>query len=564
LTATSQLLPWLPFAGLPFPLLPRARLTFALLTIARLLLVGLWVAGLRITGLLSFAALAIRAFSRLTIRSPLCSRPTFAPLALSPLTLPPFTLARLTFARLTFRSLLLARLISFTALLSGAALARLLLTAPRTLTGLLAIFWLLAALSTPVLRAGSLLVRLCLLIAWLAAVARIPFDFAVELVGELPQLVAGPPQGFSFVAEHRFGGPLDPFPQLADSATGVLFLLARVVRQPAPHRLRRRLQGPVGILVLGVARGVIQPFRQERLCLFGLLNRLPHLLGEIGQALSLVSQVLLDPFALAVVAERFVGRVGIGDLLDPLARELGQVRLGDAGLGTVNLAVDCVDEKPGLAKALAPIRPHFEYLLKNMRRYNYSVFLNVCITRTNMDDVRQLTELAHDYDIGIDYHIVESPMLDAPHFKHLDENSTFLTPLDYPRVDELIDWIVEKHKQGYKIVNQRERIIQMKQFLRGQIEPWGCRAGQNTIIVRVDGTLAPCFPLYSATYDWGVAGKPKFDAKQLTEMKKECELHCFSTLNHIVSYVYNNGRVIKWIINQYRKNRWTEASGTVE
>ena len=32
-------------------------------------------------------------------------------------------------------------------------------------------------------------------------------------------------------------------------------------------------------------------------------------------------------------------------------------RLGDAGLAAVNLAVDVVKEKPGLAKALAPIRP---------------------------------------------------------------------------------------------------------------------------------------------------------------------------------------------------------------
>ena len=28
--------------------------------------------------------------------------------------------------------------------------------------------------------------------------------------------------------------------------------------------------------------------------------------------------------------------------------------------------------------------------------------------------------------------------------------------------------------------------------------------------------------------------------------------------------VYDNGRVVKWIINQYRKNGWTEATGTVE
>ena len=30
-------------------------------------------------------------------------------------------------------------------------------------------------------------------------------------------------------------------------------------------------------------------------------------------------------------------------------------RLGDAGLGSVNLAIDVIDEKPGLAKALTPI-----------------------------------------------------------------------------------------------------------------------------------------------------------------------------------------------------------------
>jgi MoaA/NifB/PqqE/SkfB family radical SAM enzyme len=238
-------------------------------------------------------------------------------------------------------------------------------------------------------------------------------------------------------------------------------------------------------------------------------------------------------------------------------------RLGDAGLGTVNLAVDSVDEKPGLPKALAPIRTYFEYLLKQQRRYCYSVFLNVCITRTNMDAVRQLTEIAHDNDIGIDYHIVESPMLEAPHFKHLDGNSTYLTPEDYPKVDALIDWIIEKAEQGYKVVNQKERLAQMKQFMRGAVEPWGCRAGQNTLIIRVDGTLAPCFPMYSATYDWGTVGNPKFEKGQLNEMKKECELHCFSTLNHIVSYVYNNGRVIRWIVRQAR-NGFTSASGTVE
>ena len=56
----------------------------------------------------------------------------------------------------------------------------------------------------------------------------------------------------------------------------------------------------------------------------------------------------------------------------------------------------------------------------------------------------------------------------------------------------------------------------------------------GSLIVRTDGTLAPCFPMYSATYDWGTIENHKFETKQLTEMKKSCQPHCFSTLNHIL------------------------------
>jgi hypothetical protein len=79
------------------------------------------------------------------------------------------------------------------------------------------------------------------------------------------------------------------------------------------------------------------------------------------------------------------------------------------------------------------------------------------------------------------------------------------------------------------------RLQNMKGFTRGVGEHWGCRAGQNWLIVRTNGTLAPCFPLYNATYDWGTVGNEKFDVKQLTEMKKGCEPNCFSTLGYNVA-----------------------------
>jgi hypothetical protein len=77
------------------------------------------------------------------------------------------------------------------------------------------------------------------------------------------------------------------------------------------------------------------------------------------------------------------GRLLKPDLID---------RLADAGIATFNLAVDAVDEKPGLPKALNPIRSHFEYLVKKQYRYGFTVFLNINICRNNLDDVKALTE----------------------------------------------------------------------------------------------------------------------------------------------------------------------------
>ena len=164
-------------------------------------------------------------------------------------------------------------------------------------------------------------------------------------------------------------------------------------------------------------------------------------------------------------------------------------RLADAGVATINFAVDTVHEKPGLPKALTPVRQYFHYLVRKQYRYGYTVFFNMNICRTNLEDIKQLTEIAHDNGIATDYHINESPMLDQPHFKHLDENGTYITNEDWPKVDELVDWIIEKNKAGWNMVNSVKQLQDMKDFMRGKVEPWNCRAGQNN--VRSSAWMAP-------------------------------------------------------------------------
>ena len=225
-------------------------------------------------------------------------------------------------------------------------------------------------------------------------------------------------------------------------------------------------------------------------------------------------------------------------------------RLADAGMATVNLAVDSVEDRVELPKALNPILPYFKYLIKKQYVYDYSVFFNINITRINLEDVKQLTEIARDSGIATDYHINESPMLDQPHFVHQTGNSTFITKEDWPRIDELVDWLIEKNKSGYKMVNSVRRLQEMKAFMRGKLQDWECRAGQNSLIIRTDGTLAPCFPMYSTTHDWGVIEEPRIDPEYLRRIKRDCQPNCFSTLNHNLAFCYHGSRAIRWTIKQ--------------
>jgi MoaA/NifB/PqqE/SkfB family radical SAM enzyme len=268
-------------------------------------------------------------------------------------------------------------------------------------------------------------------------------------------------------------------------------------------------------------------------------------------------------------------------------------RLGDAGVAILNFALDAWDLKPGLPKALVPARKNLEYLIRKQYVHDYLVFFNMNICRNNLEDVRLLTDFARQNRIATDYHINETPMIEQDeHFKHLYDNPTYIRPEDWRAVDDLIDWIIEKNKSGYQMVNSVRRLQEMKAFVRmgsgldlreygwygdgtsgnGELSrllesmpgvvrtpdgslkfaEWNCRAGQNNVIIRTDGTVAPCFPMYASTYDWGNIDRPKFDQRQLRDMKQTCQHHCFSTLNHNLAYCYNDARVIKWVWKQAR------------
>lgn len=223
------------------------------------------------------------------------------------------------------------------------------------------------------------------------------------------------------------------------------------------------------------------------------------------------------------------------DLPPPGAGDDGRYRQAIRGLAARN-------HLPG---ARPDGRPHFEHLVRKQHCYGYAALLDINICRNNLEDVRQLSRMAHDHGIAVDYPINETPLTAQPHFRRLDDNPTFIRPEDFPRIDELLDWMIARHRAGCRMVNSIARLNGMKAFLRGTLEPWNCRAGQNLFVIRLDGTLAPCFPFCTATYDWGAIGNPKFSPAQLGRMKRSCQRHCFSALNHHLGFCYDDRRVLR-------------------
>ena len=222
--------------------------------------------------------------------------------------------------------------------------------------------------------------------------------------------------------------------------------------------------------------------------------------------------------------------------------------IGKAGVAAINLAVDSVEGCEGIPKAFNRIKSNFEYLVQQEKKYRFLTFFNINITQKNIEDVKSLTETAHEYGIATDYHINEPPVIEYDTYKNFQDGA-WITENGVKEVEEVIDWLIEKNRNGYTMVNSIEHLHAMKRYIRHQWPPWSCRAGELSMIIRLDGSFAPCFELYGAEEDWGnIYDGPKFDPVKLRNQKIECSQHCLSTCNYQVNH-YTRGMLysLQWV-----------------
>ncbi len=228
-------------------------------------------------------------------------------------------------------------------------------------------------------------------------------------------------------------------------------------------------------------------------------------------------------------------------------------KLGDARVATINLAVDCINPRKGMPKALLAIEPQFRYLVERQIKYKYIIFFNINICNTNMKEVKLLTEIAHQNNIAVDYHLNEVPqdLINTDHYKHR-ENNLWITPDHFEAVDELTDWLIEKHRQGWAMANPVQYFHAIKLRIRGKNPPWDCRAGHNGVLIRPDGSLSPCYNLMNFDHDWGRIWEPRIDKEELQEVKKKCMPKCTSIIFHSIGNYYKLGNLPEWVRQHIR------------
>lgn len=226
---------------------------------------------------------------------------------------------------------------------------------------------------------------------------------------------------------------------------------------------------------------------------------------------------------------------------------------GRAGVTAINLAVDCVAPQKGLPKALMAVEPQFRYLVKQQKKWGFLVFFNINICRTNIKDVKLLTEIARQNAIGTDYHLNEAPhqIVNTDHFKH-QEFTLGITPEEYEEVNDLLDWLIARQREGWTMVNSIVHLQTMKERMRGRLPRWDCRAGHNGALIRPDGTLSPCFDLITYDHDWGRIWEPRFEQEELDGVKETCLPNCSSTCYHTMASYYNIHTIPQWILKHAR------------
>jgi len=220
------------------------------------------------------------------------------------------------------------------------------------------------------------------------------------------------------------------------------------------------------------------------------------------------------------------------------------VSLGQAGLDYLNISVDVVQSTEVSAKNAIFREGVLDNLVAAKAAYKMRFRVNTVLYRENIEAVKELIEFTgrRRVPISIGYIV-------PPHDKSTIQNpEIYFTPDDEDLLRDIIAFIEDRKKLGYRIIDPQEYFDNIFRYLRGE-SFWQCNYPKRFGWINISpaGRLRTCTKKMDETEHNFL----DLDAKQLkryrsslVEKVAECNPSCYSNCAYVGYYYLNNKRKI--------------------
>jgi MoaA/NifB/PqqE/SkfB family radical SAM enzyme len=183
------------------------------------------------------------------------------------------------------------------------------------------------------------------------------------------------------------------------------------------------------------------------------------------------------------------------------------------------------------------------------KKYGMKVRMNSVICNNNFEDVKRLLELSRESNISISLGFVVSEL------DHEGSLDFYFTENDRELLQEIVDYILAKKKEGYKIIDPNSYFKDVFKFINHE-KFWDCNypSKYGWINVTPSGNLRSCTKKMDETsiaYTDLTSEKIKEYKESLKAGVKQCNSYCYSNCAYDSAFYKNNKAAL--IIDNFKK-----------
>lgn len=163
----------------------------------------------------------------------------------------------------------------------------------------------------------------------------------------------------------------------------------------------------------------------------------------------------------------------------------------EAGIDIISFSLDRVEQSESNVRSISAVNNKLDMILAlQAKGYCCALHCNVSWYKNNLKDAKGVVEYLHKKGtIGISVRPAVYPFPTSKiseKFKNL-----LLNREDFPYLEDLMAWVIEKKKEGYLILNPYSYLEGFPKFVLGN-NRWDCNACRDILSIDTDGKVLQC------------------------------------------------------------------------